>query len=319
MLRWWLRGLLGAELLAYGLLAYEFSKRGVSTGWILFVIGCAALAWRASHALGSFTVAAVMRSRDGRQERSGTTLPALWSEFFARLTSYNWSQPFSNLAMPQEPAGGTTGMPILLVHGYFSNRGMWLQFRSRLIRDGFGPIYTIDLGPPFGDIDHFATQLAARFDVIRREAGDKGIHVVAHSMGGLVSRAYLANCRAANVDSHVQSLTTLGSPHHGTRLAAFGIGGAVKQMRDGSGWLTKLAESEQSSVALPATLSIYTLNDDLVYPPETSELPWAINLAVDSVGHVGLLFSEAVYHSVKQQLTSKDGQFQAKMPENARQ
>jgi hypothetical protein len=48
-------------------------------------------------------------------------------------------------------------------------------------------------------------------------------------------------------------------------------------------------------------------------------LPWADNVIVQGVGHVGLLFSEAVIAIVVKRITSIDGISQAKMPEDARQ
>jgi hypothetical protein len=41
-------------------------------------------------------------------------------------------------------------------------------------------------------------------------------------------------------------------------------------------------------------------------------LPWAENIAVRGVGHVGLLFSEDVFEIVKKRITSIDGHLQAK-------
>jgi triacylglycerol esterase/lipase EstA (alpha/beta hydrolase family) len=246
-------------------------------------------------------------------------MAALWGEFCTRLISYNWSQPFAGSVMGRDPVGKSDGTPILLVHGYFSNRGMWVRFRERLVRDGFGPIYTIDLGPPFGGIDHFAAQLAKRIEDVCTETGASQITVVAHSMGGLVTRSYMAERAAQGLPPRIHLLITLGSPHHGTQLAAFGLGRAVQQMREKSVWLEGLVRQENASTARPETVSIFTRNDDLIYPPESSELAWAENIAVDGVGHVGLLYSEPVFQIVKEQLTSKGGRFEPEMPENARQ
>lgn len=296
-----------AELLAYVLLSWVLLRSGMSAAFTLFAIIVVAIIWRASHVLVSFTVATLMRRQAQRDERSGTTIPALWSEFCARLISFNWSQPFSDGVMGREPAGSLSGTPILLIPGYLSNRGMWVQFRARLIRDGLGPVYAIDLEPPFGDIDHFVAQLAARIEQIGRETGAEEIHIVAHSMGGLVIRSYLASNAVDRLRPRILTLTMLGSPHHGTKLATFGIGRAVKQMRQNSAWLRKLAALEcQREQPPPPTLSLFTRNDDLIYPPESAELPWANNVAVDSIGHVGLLFSEPVYQLVKSQLARKD-------------
>jgi hypothetical protein len=55
----------------------------------------------------------------------------------------------------------------------------------------------------------------------------------------------------------------------------------------------------------PPSWSIYTTNDDLVYPPETSRLDWADNIVVDGIGHVGLLFSPDVFSILQSILQDK--------------
>jgi triacylglycerol lipase len=55
---------------------------------------------------------------------------------------------------------------------------------------------------------------------------------------------------------------------------------------------------------LPPAVSLYSTDDDLVYPPETCALPWARNEAVSGVGHVGLLFSDDVFTKVLAELNA---------------
>ena len=312
----WLIALLTAEMWLYAWLGLRLAERGFALWAILFLLIAIAFAWRASHALGSFLAASVLRYRDGRREIAGSAAAALRSEFSARLVSFNWSQPFANFVMGQDPAGPMAGTPIVLVHGYASNRGMWVRFRQRLLAAHMGPVYSLNLEPLFAGIDEFATQLHKRIEGLCHESGATQVVVIAHSMGGIVTRAYMATHGAGRV----AALVTLGSPHQGTRMAALGIGRAADQMRAGGAWLSTLKDKESAAeYALPPTLSIYTTNDDLAYPPESAELAWAENVAVSGVGHVGLLFSAEVFALVKQYLTNRDGLFQAKSSENARQ
>ena len=292
MLQGWLIALLTVEVWCYAWLTLRLFERGYSALVVMVVIVGIALLWRASHALVSFALVGGLRYRDGRHDIAGSNRAALWSEFCARLISFNWSQPFVGHVMGKEPAGRMTGTPVLLVHGYFSNRGMWFRFRERLVNRNIGPVYSINLEPLFSGIDEFARQVHERVEAICAETQSSQVLVIAHSLGGLVVRAYMAT---HGVD-RVAQFITLGSPHHGTKLAAFGIGRCADQMQYHSDWLTMLAEMEAASdVSMPPTLSIYTNNDDLVYPPESSALPWAQNVAVNGVGHVALLFSPAVF------------------------
>ena len=296
-----------AEAMLYLWLCSFLGERGVSNVAIAATLILIALGWRMSHALGSFFVTSALRWRDGRMLPWGNSLTALADEFAARAICFNWSQPFTQLALRPDPGGAKGGVPILLVHGYVCNRGLWATFSKRLANAGLGPIYAMTFTPLFGGIDELVAKLDAQIEAICAETGAAKLMIVAHSMGGLVARACVAQARV----SRVAKLVTLGSPHHGSQLARLGIGINAREMRDGSDWLLNLAKMEAGNTelrrtVLPATLSIYTLNDDLIYPPESSVLAWAENIPVSAVGHMGLVFSEPVAKRVIQYLRSID-------------
>lgn len=297
--------LLLTEVTFYIWLGVFLSDRGQSRGEIAAAVLLIALLWRLSHALGSFVVTSAMRLRDGRTLPWGNSVTALANEFAARFVCFNWSQAFPGIAVGPEPGGRDDGTPILLVHGYVCNRGLWLAFRRRLAAANLGPIYTITLTPLFGGIDALVPKLDARIEAICGETGSSKLMIVAHSMGGLVARAYLVQTRARTQGLRVAKMVTLGSPHHGSQLARLGIGLNAREMSDGSEWLETLADMEAADAEQrkpPPTLSIYTLNDDLVYPAESSVLEWAQNVPVSAVGHMGLVFSEPVAKRVIQYL-----------------
>ncbi len=287
-------GMLATEVVFYIWLGNFLGERGVGSVAVAAIIMLIALLWRLSHTLTSFVVTSAWRWRDGRALPWGNSMAALANEFAARAICFNWSEAFANIAIGRDPCGAKSGVPILLVHGYVCNSGLWMTFRRRLAAAGLGSIYTVTLAPLFGGIDVLVPQLAARIDAICAETGAKKIMIVAHSMGGLVVRAYMAETNS----SRVAKLVTMGSPHHGTQLARLGLGINARQMGEKSEWLETLADIEDANASHPSTLSIYTLNDDLVYPPESSVLAWAENVPVSAIGHMGLVFSEAVANRV---------------------
>ncbi len=302
MLQALLLALLMAELLLYVWLCLFLGGRHSNVLEIAATLLLIAIAWRLSHALASFTVTSALRWCDRRVLPWSNNLAALGSEVAARFVCFNWSQPFQNLAVGADPIGATNGVPILLVHGYVCNRGLWGALRQTLAAAGLGPIYADTFTPLFGGIDVFAAKLDARIEAICIETGADKVMIVAHSMGGLAVRAYMAQTAQTAV-SRIAKLVTLGSPHHGSQVARLGIGMNAGQMCEQSEWLQML-ESREAADAIgglrkrPATLSIYTLNDDLVYPPESSVLEWAENVAVSAVGHIGLVFSAPVARRV---------------------
>ena len=64
-------------------------------------------------------------------------------------------------------------------------------------------------------IEERAEQMARRVKRQSERIGVDKVHVVTHSFGGVDARAAL---RLYGMDEHVQSLTTLSTPHHGLRL-----------------------------------------------------------------------------------------------------
>ncbi len=290
MLQTMIRTMLVMEVLFYVWLGGHMSNLGIAPGRIAALILLMAALWRFTHAYGSYLAAAMLRWRDGRALPLGNNLAALASEVTTRIIIFNWSQPFQRFALGSDPVGADHGTPVLLVHGFVSNRGIWIRLRRRLADAGVGPVYTVTLEPVTGSIDAMVVPLKARIEQILRETGKEKLTVVAHSMGGLITRAYMAQCGSQRIARFI----TLASPHHGTRLAGMGLFECAAQMKFEGPWIEMLADMEAANPPDVPALSIYTLNDDLVYPPESSVLEWAENVPVSAVGHVALLFSESV-------------------------
>ncbi len=276
------------ELIVYALLTLYWRRHGMDGILITLFVLMLAVGWRIAAVLPSYLLSSLFRLRARNPQPLMSSLRALAGEIDARAFTLTIAEPFHQLMMPTEPLGPREGTPILLVHGYVSNRGMMWKLRKRLAAAALGPVYTVNLHPLFGSIDEMVPVLAARIDAICRETGATVIHVVAHSMGGLVTRAYLV--AHAHVP-RVSRLVTIGSPHQGTQMAAFGLGRCVQEMRPGSARLAALVAAEAALPKLP-TLSVYTLNDDLVYPAESSRLDWAENLPLAGTGHVSMLSSK---------------------------
>jgi triacylglycerol lipase len=253
-------------------------------------------------ALPTCIVASLLRLKSHLPVNVGDTLSALGKEIWTRSLSFTFVQPFENwiMAPDPEPAPGA-GLPVLLVHGYVCNRGIWHPMRRMLRERVPNPIFTISLEPPFARIDDYLPQLAARVDEICAASGSGKIALVAHSMGGLVARAYLARVSGAE---RVSRLVTIASPHHGTEMAPLGLGRNMRQMYRGNPWLVKLAEDEKRRGADVPVTCIYSEDDDLVCPAASCRLDCAHNIALHGVGHLSLLYSAHVADLVAQEIRS---------------
>ncbi len=282
-----LRILLFFELIAYVasaficqmLIAWPWQYSVLTSVVAPFLIRSGLIMW-------SFTVA--------RQHSTDKTtrhwIRAFFSEWLPPIAFVSIYGPFERLLFRREHIASARGgqMPVLLVHGYAANRGIWWRFVRKLRARGL-LVYTINLNPAFGDIDRFALQLAARISAIAKTSGADKVHVIAHSMGGLVAR----RMRCSMPEVAMGQLITIGTPHGGTLAADIGIGRAAKQMRRGSPWLAELARHESSCPPL-AALNILSLHDNIVIPAESARLTGVDTLELTELGHLALIDSAAV-------------------------
>ena len=183
-----------------------------------------------------------------------------------------------------DPAPAPAQLPVVLVHGVLVNDGVWFTMRRYLARQAVGPVYTINYGPPYGDIEHFAEQLGTKIESVCAATGAARVVLVCHSMGGLVARAYLRQRGPARI----KQIITIGTPHHGSVFARAFIGRCLAQMRPGSVWLEELNHNETKPPPVPI-MSIWSRHDSLVVPQGSCELACAENVAVVGVGHNALL------------------------------
>jgi pimeloyl-ACP methyl ester carboxylesterase len=193
----------------------------------------------------------------------------------------------------RDPAPALAQLPIVLVHGVMVNDGVWFTMRRYLVRHAVGAVYTINYGPPYGDIEHFAEQLGAKIESVCAATGAARVLLVCHSMGGLVARAYVRGRGPARIER----IVTIGTPHHGSVFARALIGRCLAQMRPGNAWLAELNRDETKPPPVPIT-SIWSRHDSLVAPQASAELACAENVALVGLGHNALLNDSRVMELV---------------------
>jgi len=248
-----------------------------------------ALALRALAISTTFLIAARHASPVPPEHRLGLVgrLKLYLSEFGAYLLIYNLYQPFEGLLMgtekPQPLPPGR--LPVLLLHGYVCNRGFLLPLRRYLQAHGIS-VHSHNLEPVYADLDSYADGLARRIEEILAATGAEKLVILAHSMGGLVARAYLRKHGAR----HVAKLITLGTPHHGTVLAPLAAGENGRQIVPGNAWLQRLNED---APALPV-VSVLSYQDNIVLPQESAELAGAKVVRLSGMGHISMPFSRRI-------------------------
>lgn len=225
-------------------------------------------------------------------------------EFRASMLQSSWIMPRARPScriFPDAPLP-----PVLLLHGYGCNSGYWSHLVPRLDQAHISHACA-DLEPLGGDIDGYVPAVARAIEALCADSGAPKVVIVAHSMGGLVARAYLRRHGSARV----ARIITLGTPHHGTSLANLGLGVNARQMgraRTGaapeSAWLRALANDEDDAARALVT-SIYSHHDNIVAPQTSSHLAGARNIQIGGVGHVALGSNPQVVSCVLHELANE--------------
>ena len=235
----------------------------------------------------------------------GGCLRMFFEEFTASMLQSSWTVPRARPVTRIYP--DATAPPVLLLHGYGCNSGYWSHLMPLLDAAHISHA-AVDLEPITGDIDAYAPSVQQAVEALCTASGSDKLVVVAHSMGGLVARAWMRACGTARV----ARVITLGTPHHGTCMAAFGIGLNAAQMRrtirlelgqelPECDWLRLLGAGEDGATRALIT-SIYTHHDNIISPQTSSQLPGARNIAFGGVGHVALGRNRRVLCAVMQEI-----------------
>lgn len=198
--------------------------------------------------------------------------------FTILLRPLGWSRPaLPNLESTERP-------PVILLHGLFQNRSCMFWLQHRLKSAGYGQVVSINT-PPWRDLETLTEVLAKKVDELRIYLKVEKVLLAGHSMGGIIARNYVQNRGGA---AHVCGMVTLGSPHHGSKLAPFAVSPMGKTLLPGSAFLTEFNRAPWPE-STPA-VSIYTRYDNIVLPAESAIMAGAKTVELDGMGHTSLLF-----------------------------
>jgi triacylglycerol lipase len=189
-------------------------------------------------------------------------------------------RPSVSARVPQDKPG-----PVVLVPGYGGGTAGLDQLALRL-RTAGRVVSVVSLpGSGTGDLDKQADVL----DTAVREAmagGAKSVDVVGYSAGGVVARLWARDHGGA---ARARRIVTLGSPQHGTDLAAVAgllVPGscprACQELVPGSALMADLNSGDETPAG-PEWVSIWTSQDLVVSPPDSARLAGASNVVVQRI------------------------------------
>ncbi len=197
------------------------------------------------------------------------------------------------------------GTPILLVHGMVDNRAIFTVLKRRLRRRGFGQVVSINYSPVTNDIRQAARDLAVEVEALVATTGYERIHVVGHSLGGLIARYYVQQLGG---DERVHTLVTLGTPHEGTLTAHLLPVQVCRQLRPGSDLYAELAAPAPH--CRTRFVAYWSDLDQMILPHDSGRLEHddlsVRNVKVHGVGHMSLPLDGQVVHEISVLLSELD-------------
>jgi triacylglycerol lipase len=197
------------------------------------------------------------------------------------------------------------GTPILLVHGVVDNRSIFTVLRRALRRRGFGRVWTMNYHVLTHDVRAAALRLQQTVEAICEQTGYERIHVIGHSMGGLIARYYVQRMGG---DARVHTLVTLGSPHAGTLAARLIPSGVSRQLRPDSDIVLDLRAP--AAGCRTRFLSFWSDLDALMVPKRAARVDHpdleARNVLVPGAGHMSLPIDARVTREITSTLAQLD-------------
>ena len=184
--------------------------------------------------------------------------------------------------------------PVLLVHGLGGTKSSWSYLARNLHARGltFDAITYTTVGT---SIEQLADRLAVEVGRVLSQTGADKVHLVGHSLGGVVIAQAIASGR---LTGQVDTVVTLAAPFGGSPWAALlPFGTILRALREGSPLLRRLA-----SEPLPDGVRwlAFTATPDMIVPGVRSvpTHPGVETVRVGGVGHNGMLLSRQVVEHI---------------------
>jgi triacylglycerol lipase len=196
--------------------------------------------------------------------------------------------------------------PIVLVHGIIDNHATFTWMEYALRRRGFQTLSAYDYGLLIHNIPQAAVHLGEAIEELAASTGYERVHVIGHSLGGLIARYYVQRLGG---DRHVHTLITLGTPHQGTQLAwAVPLLPLVRQLAPSSSLIQELAEP--AAECRTRFLAFYSDIDHLIVPSRNARLDHpdlnVRNIPVRGVGHLSMPNNGRIAFTITQALRELD-------------
>jgi pimeloyl-ACP methyl ester carboxylesterase len=188
------------------------------------------------------------------------------------------------------------------LHGYLGTEAACASLAGRLQDAGFVRVFTLGYDTRSSGVPESAAWLVDATKTVMATTGSPHVHLVGHSLGGLVAR-YAVQC--LGLDAVVCGVVTVGTPHQGTRLARLGPGRSAAALRPGSPLLRRLPPLEETG---GVRWAVVRAGADIVVTGPCADG----ELSVRGYGHHSVLHSVELADTVVEHLLAAEGMLAAR-------
>jgi triacylglycerol esterase/lipase EstA (alpha/beta hydrolase family) len=183
----------------------------------------------------------------------------------------------------------------VFVHGYFAGGGVFEPLGRWLANERIAPRQLHFAYGPYGTVRGLAQKLARRIEAVH---GDGPVHIVGHSLGGVIGRYYVQM-----LGGRAERIVCLASPHYGTvRAKPWTAMPLAREIAPGSETLRALHET-RSRLHSVKVCCVVAEEDNMVLPVESAILEGHESVRLAGVGHHSVLFDANAWRHVSRALT----------------
>ncbi len=239
----------------------------------------------------------------------GTTIADAYMALDPDLKRHLAQMPLVGLTMlapgrPKVEARGTGATPaVLFVHGLGGHRGNFIPMLGYFWWEGARRTYAVGFEERTS-LEAMAEELrrlVAEVALVNGLSGPGTVDLVAHSMGGIVSRLALED---EDTRGRVRKVITLGTPHSGTHAARFLATQSALALRPESSLLERLDEQLpwRGPPEWPEATTYWSRSDVILLPPEAARLEGASSPEMEGMTHYGYLLHPDGWRTVYETL-----------------
>ena len=206
-------------------------------------------------------------------------------------------------------------IPVVPIPGLADNKSIFTGLRRALTERGCGPVVSFGYSPLVGDVRVAAAQLGVLVDGLCTAGGAPRVHLVGHSLGGLIARYYVQRLGG---HTRVETVVTVATPHGGT-LAAWLLAPVplVRQLRPRSDLLSELTQPAPECTT--RFVVFWSGHDELILPARHARVEHADltvrNVEVPGVGHLALAAHPRVVQEICRALSPATTSTAAQSPQ----